>query len=71
MLKTNQVYGFGSRFDSFIKDKNHIRPTKLDGPGPGAYKMPSSLNSPKNDAFASSRRTTFGTSNRTRAEPKS
>ena len=65
------MYGFGQRFDSFIKNKNHINPNKIDGPGPGSYKVPSALQSPRNDPYATSRRTTFGTSARAKAEPKS
>ena len=34
------VYSFGSKFGSRVGNKEHLRPTKIDGPGPGSYKMP-------------------------------
>lgn len=34
---------FGSRFDSSLRNKSHIRSIKVDGPGPGAHKLPSSI----------------------------
>jgi len=37
------IHSFGTRFNSSIRNKDHIRPRKVDGPGPGAYKMPSSV----------------------------
>lgn len=33
----------GSRFDSMIRAKPHLRPKKVDGPGPGDYKLPDSV----------------------------
>lgn len=36
-------FSFGSRFDSDIRAKPHLNPKKVDGPGPGDYKMPSSI----------------------------
>ena len=37
------IYSFGRRFNSSIRSKEHLRPKKVDGPGPGAYKLPSSV----------------------------
>jgi len=34
------IFSFGSRFGARVGNKEHLRPTKVDGPGPGAYKMP-------------------------------
>lgn len=56
------MFSFGSRFNSKFKSKDHLRPTKVDGPGPGSYKMPSSVRTGRrsesiNDAL---KRTTFG-----------
>ena len=31
----------GSRFDSDVRSKDHLRPKKADGPGPGSYDLPS------------------------------
>jgi hypothetical protein len=33
----------GSRFDSDIRSKDHIKPRKKDGPGPGSYELHSSI----------------------------
>lgn len=33
-------FQFGSRFGNRVNNKDHIRPQKADGPGPGSYKMP-------------------------------
>jgi hypothetical protein len=41
--KAGPLYSFGSRFNSSIRSKDHLRPRKVDGPGPGAYKLPSSV----------------------------
>lgn len=46
MMKGNQtapLFTMGSRFDSDVRSKDHIRPRKKDGPGPGSYDMGSSL----------------------------
>ena len=64
--RTTPVFSFGGRFNSSIRSKDHLRPTKVDGPGPGAYKMPSSIRTGKRteshmDALKAS---TFGKSNR-------
>ena len=37
----------GSRFDSDVRSKDHIRPRKKDGPGPGSYEARSSINAAK------------------------
>lgn len=36
-------FSFGSRFDSDIRAKPHLKPKKMDGPGPGDYALPSSI----------------------------
>lgn len=41
------LYSFGTRFNSSIRNKDHLHPKKVDGPGPGAYKLPSSIKSGK------------------------
>lgn len=41
------IYSFGTRFNSSIRNKDHLRPTKVDGPGPGAYKLPSGIKTGK------------------------
>jgi hypothetical protein len=33
----------GSRFDSSLRSKPHLKPKKVDGPGPGDYIQPSSI----------------------------
>ncbi len=57
------IYSFGRRFNSSIRSKEHLKPTKVDGPGPGAYKLPSSvkINKRPDNAVV---QPTFGTSNR-------
>lgn len=65
-MKLNQsgpFFKFGTRFNSSVRSTNHINPTKVDGPGPGAYKMPSSIRVNQNHP-KSVGRTTFGTSGR-------
>ena len=46
---TAPQFSFGSRFDTDIRSKDHIRPKKVDGPGPGSYTAPSSINVAKPD----------------------
>lgn len=41
------IYSFGTRFNSSIRNKDHLKPTKVDGPGPGAYKLPGSVKTGK------------------------
>ena len=57
------ITSFGTRFNSSIRNKEHLRPVKKDGPGPGAYKLPNSVQV-KTRHPASVNRTTFGTSGR-------
>jgi hypothetical protein len=38
------LFSMGSRFDSDVRSKDHLRPKKKDGPGPGSYSLPSGLN---------------------------
>lgn len=45
--KAGPRFTFGSRFNSSIRSKDHLRPRKVDGPGPGAYKLPSSVKTGK------------------------
>jgi hypothetical protein len=40
---TAPLFTFGSRFDSDIRSKDHIKPRKKDGPGPGSYDLGSSV----------------------------
>ena len=47
MPRQTPIFSFGSRFNSSIRNKDHLRPKKIDGPGPGAYKLPSSIKSGK------------------------
>ena len=53
----------GSRFDSQIRAKPHLRPRKTDEPGPGDYQLPSSIRTDRRHAL-SAQRTTFGASAR-------
>lgn len=39
MAQSAPIFSFGSRFNSSIRNKDHLRPRKVDGPGPGAYKL--------------------------------
>lgn len=41
---TTPLFTMGSRFDSDIRNKDHLRPKKKDGPGPGSYESASSIN---------------------------
>ena len=41
---TAPMFSMGSRFDSDVRSKDHLRPRKSDGPGPGSYALPSALN---------------------------
>jgi len=40
---TAPMFSLGSRFDSDVRSKDHIRPKKKDGPGPGTYELQSSI----------------------------
>ena len=64
--KAGPFFTFGSRFNSSFRNKDHLKPRKVDGPGPGAYKMPTSLKTGKrtqssNDAM---KKSTFGNADR-------
>ena len=37
---TAPTYSFGSRFDTDIRSKNHVKHEKLDKPAPGTYSPP-------------------------------
>ena len=39
----------GSRFDSALRAKPHLKPKKVDGPGPGDYKLADSVQTKKRD----------------------
>ena len=56
-------FQFGSRFGNRVGNKDHLRPKKVDGPGPGAYKMPKQYQEGKKP-FDAVKRTTFGTAAR-------
>lgn len=56
---TAPLFSMGSRFDSDVRSKDHIRPKKKDGPGPGSYAMPSSIRVDKASPNAQ-KKTTFG-----------
>jgi len=40
---TAPLFTMGSRFDSDVRSKDHIKPKKKDGPGPGSYSLPPSI----------------------------
>jgi hypothetical protein len=44
---TAPMFSLGSRFDSDVRSKDHIRPKKKDGPGPGSYELQSSIRQAK------------------------
>lgn len=46
-VKKGPIYSFGSRFNSRIGNKDHLRPKKVGGPGPGSYKLPSTVKTGK------------------------
>lgn len=37
------MFSLGSRFDSDVRSKDHLKPKKKDGPGPGQYELPGSI----------------------------
>ena len=53
----------GSRFDSQIRAKPHLKPRKVDGPGPGDYKLPGSVRIHRRNA-SSTQNSTFGGASR-------
>ena len=40
---TAPCFSMGSRFDSDVRSKDHIKPRKVDGPGPGSYVLPGAI----------------------------
>ena len=50
----------GTRFDSALRSKPHLKPKKVDGPGPGDYALPDSV-VVKKRAPASAQISTWGT----------
>lgn len=40
---TSPMCSLGSRFDSDVRNKDHLHPKKSDGTGPGSYDLPSSI----------------------------
>ena len=49
----------GSRFDSDVRSKDHLKPRKKEGPGPGSYELPGCVRVAK-----STKRATFGMAER-------
>lgn len=49
----------GSRFDSDVRSKDHLKPRKKEGPGPGSYELPGCVRVAK-----STKRPTFGMAER-------
>jgi hypothetical protein len=47
-------YTFGMNFGTDIRSKDHLCPTKMAGPGPGSYIMPSSFKVAPKKEFATS-----------------
>lgn len=58
----------GSRFDSMLRAKPHLKPKKVDGPGPGDYKLPDSVKT-KYRAEVSKQESTFGNGRQRSASP--
>lgn len=52
----------GSRFDSDVRSKDHIRPRKTDGPGPGSYPLPGAITVAK--SVSDKKKSTFGVAKR-------
>ena len=52
---TAPCFSLGSRFDSDVRSKDHLRPKKKDGPGPGSYDLPGAVRVAK-----ATKETTFG-----------
>ena len=53
----------GTRFDSQIRAKPHLRPKKMDGPGPGDYQLPGAVRVHKRNT-SSTQHSTFGGASR-------
>ena len=58
----------GSRFDSSLRTKPHLKPKKIDGPGPGDYKLLDSVRT-KHRATKSTQRCTMGIGRHTAPSP--
>jgi hypothetical protein len=43
MANTAPTFTMGSRFDSDVRSKDHLKPRKAEGPGPGSYALPSAM----------------------------
>jgi hypothetical protein len=56
------VFSFGTRFNSSFRSKDHLRPRKVDGPGPGSYKLPSTVSTGLSKSATDFSRGTFGSS---------
>jgi hypothetical protein len=56
---TAPSFSMGSRFDSDVRSKDHLKPRKKEGPGPGSYEPMSSVR-----IANETKRTTFGTAGR-------
>lgn len=63
MPKVAPIFSFGTRFNSSIRSKDHLRPAKSDGPGPGSHKLPSTVEVQKRHKD-STQASTFGNSGR-------
>jgi Sperm-tail PG-rich repeat len=40
---TAPSFSVGGRFDSDVRSKDHLKPKKKDGPGPGSYDLPGAV----------------------------
>ena len=58
----------GTRFDSSLRAKPHLKPKKVDGPGPGDYALPDSVVTKKRDNN-SMQMSTWGTGREQDASP--
>jgi hypothetical protein len=59
--QTAPMFSLGSRFDSDVRSKDHLRPKKVDGPGPGSYELPGAVKVAKSKGV---KETTFGNAKR-------
>jgi Sperm-tail PG-rich repeat len=59
---TAPLFSMGSRFDSDVRSKDHIKPRKVDGPGPGSYPLPGSIRAEL--STNEKKKTTFGVAKR-------
>ena len=63
-----KVKADGTRFDSSLRAKPHLQPKKVDGPGPGDYKLADSV-VVKNRPLGSMQTSTWGTGREPDHEP--